>query len=420
MNVGFVGLSHLGICYMIASAYKKINVYGFDLDSTRIKNLKNNKFEIEEKNLKKLKNSSKKYINFFDEFDYLINCNLIFISEDVKTDKKGKSDLSKVYKYLKIVTKNLNKSSTIVILSQVHPGFTRNIDWDKSKLFYKVETLVIGNAINRALNPERIIIGSQDSKLKKNSAFYKYLYKFNCPIIKMNYESAELSKISINMFLISSVSTANILASISEKIGADWSKIVKSLRLDKRIGKYSYIDTGLGLSGGNLERDLLSIINLSNLNKINPQIFDSYYKSSIINRNWAYNIFKKYSLNLTKGDKIGILGLTYKEGTNSIKNSSSIELLTKLINNKVYCYDPKANLSGINMKIQRCSNVIEVIKNSKVLFIMTKWPEFKKIKLETLKKYMKGKIIIDPYGILKNKKPNKYDFLYFAKGISKK
>ena len=79
----------------------------------------------------------------------------------------------------------------------------------------------------------------------------------------MRYESAELAKIAINCCLVASVTVANTLAELSERIGADWSEIVPALKLDARIGQYAYLAPGLGIAGGNLERDLATIERLS-------------------------------------------------------------------------------------------------------------------------------------------------------------
>ena len=102
----------------------------------------------------------------------------------------------------------------------------------------------------------------------------------------MKYESAELTKISINMFLISSITTTNELAEISKKIGANWSEISPALRLDKRIGKYAYLNPGLGISGGNLERDLNTITKIYKSNNMDSKLFkfwqdkSNYYRNS--------------------------------------------------------------------------------------------------------------------------------------------
>ena len=130
-------------------------------------------------------------------------------------DKNNKSNFNFINKKLKSILKNLNKSSELVILSQVKPGFTRKIDWAKDKLHCMVETLIMGSALDKALSPERIIIGSN----KKNEQSSKdFLSKFTKNIINTSYESAELTKISINLMLISSITMTNVLSEICEKI----------------------------------------------------------------------------------------------------------------------------------------------------------------------------------------------------------
>ena len=130
-------------------------------------------------------------------------------------------------------------------------------------LFYQVETLIFGRALERALRPERLIVGCADPDRDLPPAYAEHLALFHCPIFRMRYESAELTKIAINMFLVSSVSVTNTLASLCEQLGADWAEIVPTLRLDARIGPHAYLSPGLGLSGGNLERDLATVRRLA-------------------------------------------------------------------------------------------------------------------------------------------------------------
>ena len=102
----------------------------------------------------------------------------------------------------------------------------RNINFNKKFLYYQVETLVFGDAIQRALKPERIIIGAEDDHFPDNK-FKKYLSQYNCPIINMNYESAELAKIAINICLVSSISVANTLSEVSKKLTLTGSTLQK-------------------------------------------------------------------------------------------------------------------------------------------------------------------------------------------------
>ena len=88
-------------------------------------------------------------------------------------------------------------------------------------MYYQVETLIFGRAVERALHPERFMVGCVDPSAPLPDSYANWLHAFGCPILPMRYESAELAKIAINMFLVSSVSTANTLAELCEAIGAD-------------------------------------------------------------------------------------------------------------------------------------------------------------------------------------------------------
>ena len=195
-------------------------------------------------------------------------------------------------------------------MSQIPPGFMRKINFPKDRLFYQVETLIFGESLKRASKPERIIIGASDEKIKISRHYFSIIKKFKCPIIITSYESAELTKISINMFLSSSVTLTNKLAEVSRKIGANWDQISASLKLDKRIGKFAYLQPGLGLSGGNLERDISTIIKICNKNKINSSIFKNFFFESKNKKKWINENLKK--IKNIQNSKITILGVTYK------------------------------------------------------------------------------------------------------------
>lgn len=399
MKIGFFGLTHLGLNYLAASAAKGFKVVGFDHNDNVISKL--NKFEkiINEPNLFKNIKKFKKNIIFTNNFDELKKCKIIFISSDVKTDNKGKSDIFLVKKNIKKLCLNF-KHKNIIVLSQVFPGFCEKIFSNSNSLYYQVETLIFGNAFERAKNPERIILGCKKPEGKTSKYINIYYKRFKCPIIKTNYRTAELVKISINLFLISSVTTTNLISKLSKKIGASWNIIEQSLRLDKRIGEYAYLKPGLGITGGNLERDLFNIISISKKLKLNTNLFNAWKEISYHQKKWIYDINNK--LNNSKKLCIGILGLTYKENTDSIKNSISIELIKKLKNKKIYVFDPAIN-NLKNKKIQIMENEKQVISNSDILFVLTEWKQFKKITLPS--KINKNlKIIIDPYGVFFNYK----------------
>ena len=104
---------------------------------------------------------------------------------------------------------------------------------------------------------------------------------------------------------------------------------------------------------------------------------------------------------LKKNQIIGILGLAYKDKTNSIKNSPSIELIKKIKKNKILAYDPSVNIKKINQNYNQVNNFKEVMKNSDILILMTNWENVKQIQKYTQNINLRRKIILDPHGLLK-------------------
>ena len=414
LKIAFVGLSHLGLNYLAASAQKKYSVFGFDNNNKNLKNLVNYVISFKEPNLTNLIKKNKKNIFLTSNFKYLKLCNLVFISEDVKTNKKGKSNYNNLKNLIKKTLKNLNKKTILVILSQMKPGFVRSINFPKNRLFYQVETLVFGNAVNRALKPERIIVGTENKSTKIKSIYLNYLKSFACPILKMNYESAEITKIAINLLLASSVTTTNALSELCEKNSADWQDIMPALKLDKRIGKFSYIKPGLGISGGNIERDIVAAKNLLEKNQPLYLTLNNFLKSSDYMKDWVKRILVKRKFLNKKKMNIGVVGLTYKENTNSIKNSPGIKLVQYLKNKSfVDIYEPMLNFEIKGKNIRQIDKLSKLMKNNKIIIFMRPLMNIKKEGLKDT--IFKNKIIIDPYRNIKNGKMFKSN--YFSIGL---
>ena len=413
-KIGFCGMSHLGLCYSTAAAEKGFQITCFDFDDKKIKNLKSSNLDIEEPDLKNLINKNKNKLMYSNNILDLSSCDFVYFSFDVNTDSKGKSDKKLLINNLENLILKLDKNIPLIILSQVPPGFTRNFFKIRKRLYYQVETLIFGNAMHRALHPERFIIGSSNSLDVIPVPITFFLKSFNCPILIMSFESAELSKIAINCYLASSLSITNTLSELSDSLGGSWDEIIPTLQLDKRIGKFAYLKPGLGISGGNIERDLATIKSIGLTNNVNVQCIDSMIQLSKYSKQWLYRNIRKYidnDINL----KISVLGLAYKENTNSIKNSPSIELLKKIKNSSVKAYDPlvkNISIKGVIMS----DSALEAIKNSDILVIATPWEEFRSINLSKIKKQMNGNIIIDPYKILDEESLKKLNFMYYSIG----
>ena len=415
-TIGFIGMTHLGLNSSVAAAEKGYQVICYDPDTELIESLVNGNLPISEPKLDELLKKNHKNIIFSPDLTSLQDCDLIYVAPDVSTDEIGKSDLTRINYLLDLVLNAKSANQIVVILSQVPPGFTRQKIDSGDQIYYQVETLIFGQAIDRALYPERFIVGCFNPDQELPKIYQDYLSSYCCPILRMNYESAELAKISINMFLVASVSTTNTLAELCESIGANWSEIIPALRLDRRIGEYAYLNPGLGISGGNLERDLATVIKLSEKHKTESGVVAAWQINSRYRKNWIWNAYKRMGLCQEKNLRIGVLGLSYKENTHSVKNSPALEFISKLSGCYVIAYDPLATNEGVPRYVQRAKSIKDVVIESDVLVLATAWPEFRSISIDLLNQYMPGDILIDPYGLLPKNELKSCRFKYMTLG----
>lgn len=407
ITIGYAGMTHLGINYAVAGAGKGFKVIGYDPNTNVIKDLSVGKLPVIEPDLEPALQQHATRMVFSDQLSVLAACDVVYIAPDVGTDHNGQSDLTHIKNLIAQVIPVLNSTAVLVILSQVPPGFTRSLNFPADRLYYQVETLIFGQALFRAEQPERLIIGCAEPAKPLADNFLKYLQSFNCPILPMRYESAELAKIAINCCLVASVSVTNSLAEICENIGADWSEIVPALKLDKRIGQYAYLQPGLGLAGGNLERDLATVVNLSAQHGTDKQVIQAFRNNSQHRRNWPLKCLYKVILEKNPLAKIAIWGLTYKEDTHSVKNSPAMQLLEYLKNFTVNTYDPV---------IKPTESALGAATGADVLVIMTPWAEFKSVDLNKLAQAMRNKLIIDPFKVLMGQNLSAQGFEYYTLG----
>ena len=404
--IGFAGLTHLGINSQAAAAARGFNTVGYQPDTGLVECLKRGELPISEPGLASIFDKHRDQLFFSDKVSSLADCDLVYISVDVPTDEQGCSDLSPIKQMINAVVPALKDEASLVVLCQVPPGFTRKLPVPSKQLFYQVETLIFGRAIERAMYPERFILGCQSPEDPLPQALTSFLSAFDCPILPMRYESAELTKISINACLVASISVANTMADLCERVGADWDEIIPALKLDGRIGQFAYLKPGLGLAGGNLERDLTTVVKLADETGSNASVVKAWINDSEYRKNWVLRKLIENNLVDETTKNLGILGLAYKENTNSTKNSASIALLNELLNDKTRChiqvFDPEVKIANLPIDgIYEKEDAVRACVGVSVVIIMTPWPEFKKLELsvvsEVMEKRRGKKWLIDPY-----------------------
>lgn len=401
MRVGFVGMTHLGLVSATAVASKGLQVLCVDQDSTLILRLQAGELPILEPDLDKLLAYNGDRQQFSASFEDLATCDVVYIAPDVPTDNAGQSDLSGILALIGDVLPYLTQTSVLVVLCQVPPGFTRRIPLQADRLYYQVETLVFGRAVERATRPERFIIGCADPSAALPDAYRAVLESCDCPILPMRYESAELAKISINMCLVASIGVANTMAELCERVGADWHEIVPALKLDRRIGQYSYLAPGLGIAGGNLERDLATVIGLARKHHTDHGIVEAWLANSRHARDWALRTVCRRVLDVKTNPLIAVWGLAYKEDTNSVKNSPSLATIGQMPNTRLRLHDPIVPASAANHpRATPASGPIDALAGADALMILTPWKQYREIAPTTVADALSGAVVIDPYRVL--------------------
>lgn len=399
MKIGILGLWHLGCTLAVSWSELHNEVIGFDYNIDIVNNLKKGIPPIFEPNLEHgIKNYLNQGLTFTDNIKDFLDCDYVFITYDTPVDDNDNSDTTILENSVKDISKILKNNSVVIITSQSPVGFCsrmRNILQSQNptlELAYSPENLRLGDAIRCYLQPERIIIGTSNKKTEEKclNLFYQIQsrnYINNIPstdFICMNLESAEMVKHGINSFLATSITFANQLSDLCSETGANIDDVIKGMKSDERIGKKAYLSPGIGFSGGTLGRDLkvLSKIN-NNIKKAGfwkpATLFEKIYNLNENRKNIIISKIK-FIFGDFKDKNIGVLGLTYKPGTSTLRRSIPLDIVNIMINEgaNVKIFDPKADyneLSEINFEI--CNSIEDVSSNIDFLVLLTEWQDFK-------------------------------------------
>jgi UDPglucose 6-dehydrogenase len=416
--VGFVGMTHLGLVSASAVAGAGFETICFDRDEALVANLRKDVLPVIEPDLPELIASNGARQSYTADVADIARCDVVYVAPDIATDDEGRSDDGELRALIDLVGPKLRSDAIFVVLSQVEPGFTRSMRIpEAARRYYQVETLVFGRAVERATKPERYIVGCADPVQPLDPRYRAVLEAFNCPILPMLYESAELAKISINCCLVASVSVANMLAELCEGIGADWSEIVPALKLDRRIGPFAYLAPGLGIAGGNLERDLATVRRLADVHKADASVVVAWSHNSRHRRDWAVRTIRRVLLDKKPNATIAVWGLAYKENTHSVKNSPSLATIKQLNGAAIRVHDPVVPASAVTgSSVVAATEPLRATEGAEALMILTPWPDYRQIVPSDIARSLRGRIVLDPYAVLDRKAAEAAGLTYYTLG----
>ncbi len=428
MYITIIGIGYVGLVSCAMLSEQGHNVDCIDINTKKIELLKLGKIPIYEPGLADyLENNIKlQRIRFFDSYSQINpNTEVVFVTVDTPSDSLGNANLQNVYNAVSEVSERVNQDCLIVIKSTVPPGTAENIYNYLSNKGYNFdlgvnpEFLKQGSAVSDFLYSDRIIIGVKTKLARaKLEVIYRSFIDKNIPLIVTDTVTAEMIKYASNAFLATKVAFINEMAGLCELLGADIDLLANSMGMDHRIGK-EFLKAGPGFGGSCFPKDLSALIRLAEDHNVKLQILNSVKES---NYNHITNIAKKveYVLNGVQNKKIAIWGLTFKSGTDDVRNSPAIDIAQLLVNNKakITAYDPMGmdNARQVLKDIEYADNAIGAARDAEALLLLTEWKEFKNQDFASLKSIMAAPNVFDFRNLLDSELLLRYGYHVYSLG----
>jgi len=426
IGTGYVGLVS-GVCFSDLGN----DVICVDKDIKKINNLKKGNIPIYEPGLEELvlKNYKNKRLNFSTNLKESVEkSDIVFICVGTPTKKNSNSaDLSQVYAAAKEISKSVKKFKVIINKSTV-PVTTGDelekiISKKVNKKFFSVvsnpEFLREGEAIRDFIYPDRVVVGSNDSKSERIlKSLYSPLISKGAKFVSTKRRAAELIKYASNAFLATKITFINEISNLCEKTGIDIEDISIGIGLDKRIGS-RFLRAGPAYGGSCFPKDTKALVSTADKFKTNLSVVKSVIRSNELRSDLLSKRVSFILNNKIKNKVVSFLGVTFKPNTDDMRDSSSLKLIPFLSKKgaKINYYDPTGSKKEFKKfkNVEFSNSIQESIKGSDIVIIHTEWNDFKSI---NFKKFSKNKklIIYDMRNIYSPNKIKKLGFKYFGIG----
>lgn len=403
-GTGYVGLV-TGVC--LAEVGHE-NVVCLDVDKQKVDLMKDGVSPIYEEHLEELmkKNYEKGRIDYTTNYkDAYKDADIIMIAVGTPERSDGSANLDYIKKVAKQIASSVTKDTLVVIKSTVPIGTNDAIEkFIRENLKNKVkielasnpEFLSQGTAVMDTLNASRIVIGVE-SEWAKN--ILEEVYKpFNQPIVVTNRNSAEMIKYASNDFLALKISFMNDIANLCEIVGANIEDVAKGMSYDERIGS-KFLKAGIGYGGSCFPKDTKALHWLASHNGYELKTVKAAIE---VNESQKLRLVRKAS-NLVEsfdGMKVAVLGLTFKPGTDDLREAPSIPNIQYLLERgaEVVAYDPVGIENTKNIfkdSIKYTTSIDEAIEDADICFIMTEWKQILNYDISNYKHKMKRPLVFD-------------------------
>lgn len=412
MKLLIIGTGYVGTTTALVFAEMGWKVTGLDRDHKKIEQLSQGSLYFFEQGLelqlvKQLKEGN---LSFTSDTKMAIRqTDVLFICVGTPSRSNGSADLKYIKQVAEDIGRYMNSYKLIVIKSTVPVGTNEKMKkWIQSSqktpqpfdVVSNPEFLREGNALHDTLYPDRVVIGASNEKAIK---IMKEIYRtMQCPVIITAPRTAEMIKYAANAFLATKISYINEMARLCDKLDINVLDVSRGIGLDTRIGQ-SFLQAGSGYGGSCFPKDIAALLHTAKELDIKLSILE---KVTAVNESQQRYILDQIRP-ILKGfhnKTISLLGLSFKPGTDDIRDAPSLRFIQSLLSENacIKVHDPVAKLplNSYPKGLQQCDTPEQSIIQADAVIICTNWPLYRELDWTQLKGSMKRPFIYDGRNML--------------------
>ncbi|MGC2324036.1 MAG: nucleotide sugar dehydrogenase [Terriglobales bacterium] len=418
-TVCLIGLGKLGAPLAACMAARGVTVIGVDSDKRKVEAINHGKSPVPEPGLTEMLAKCGGRLTAVEEIAPAVKqADITFIVVSTPSEPGGGFSL----KYVEPTCREIGRAladkkdyHVVSLTSTVMPGATGScvrslLEQSSGKrcgpdfgLCYSPEFIALGSVIRDFLNPDMLLIGESDRRAGDAlAALYRQVCENQPAVARMNFVNAEITKLAVNTYVTTKISFANMLARISERLpGADADVITSALGLDTRIGG-KYLKGAISYGGPCFPRDNLAMAALARQVGTSPELAQSVDHFNRWQVEWLADFVEQHSQG-----PIGVLGLTYKPGTDVVEEAVGLLLARELAQRglAVIAYDPLGEENSMRVlgdKVQFASRAEECIAKADLVVVTTPWREFASIPAEQWARAGTPRTVLDCWRLLKH------------------
>jgi UDPglucose 6-dehydrogenase len=425
--MGYVGLTTAACLADLGN-----EVIGVDIDAARVAMLRRHKIPIYEPGLEELieRNAREGRLSYTSDItEAIADAEFVFLAVGTPPNSRGGADLTALKAAVRSIGANLVDDLVIINKSTVPIGTgdlvseivsaSRPSDAIEFSVVSNPEFLREGSAVNDFMNPDRVVLGGHDRTAAERVAdLYRPL---ECPVLITDLYTAEMIKYASNAFLATKISFINEIARICEKLDADVAVVSEGMGMDARIGA-AFLEAGIGFGGSCFPKDVKALARMAQEMGYHPELLHAVMD---INRDMRMLVVDRLEelLGGVRGQRIGILGLSYKPNTDDLREAPALDIIESLLKKgaQVTVYDPVAMPKAkqfLNGGVVCARDAYGAARKADAIALVTEWNQFRSLDLKRLKAAMRRPVVVDGRNIWEPARMRDMGFVY--RGIGRR